>query len=90
MKLTIRSKKVPVTATTGRSTSTEYIKVALFDYLIEEQDILIDDEPAERIIERIQKLDPIFDVDDVLEKSAEEMVGISEAISMLEDELAQM
>ena len=80
--------KKMISATSGRNTSTDYIKSVLFDYLMD--DILIGGESASSVIARIQDLAPVFDVDDVINRSADEMIEIPEAISELEDELDTM
>ena len=80
------SRKDKIMGTSGRSTSKDYIKVTLFDYLADFYMLDIDGEPASRVVDRIAALAPIYDVDDVLELTEEEGVDVTTAITMLEEE----
>ena len=82
--------KKMIKGTSGKSTSAEYIKVALFDYLCDNDYLKVDNEPAEEIAERIEDLKPIFDVDDVIARALEEGVTLVAALEMLEDEADEM
>lgn len=75
--------------TTGRTTSSDYIKVKLFDYMCDHM-YDIDGEPAERIVERVSKLSPVFDVDDVLNLAYDEGLTFVEALNQIESESQYM
>lgn len=81
------SKKDRIMGTSGRSTSKDYIRVTLFDYLADYCMLDIDGEPASRVVDRIAALAPVYDVDDVLALTDEEGVDVITAIAMLEEEL---
>ena len=76
-------------ATTGRSTSKDYIKVALFDYLVD-LGLDIDGYPAEQIVNRVAALAPIYDVDDVLNHMDGAMITFTEALADCEEEASNM
>lgn len=78
-----------VRGTTGQSTSLPYIKSQLFDYLADFM-LEIDGEPAKDVADRIYKLRPLFDVDDVISKAIDEGIGLVAALAQLEDEAANM
>ena len=75
-----------VKGTTGRSTSTEYIKNALFDYLADFERLEIEGVPAEEVVNRIEKLGHTYDIDDILEYSADNGLTLVQALEELEDE----
>ena len=81
-------KKV-IKATTGRSTSTEYIKCRLFDYLCDYM-LDVDGYPAEQVVARVENLSPYFDIDDVIDLSYDEGITFTEALKQIEDELESM
>ena len=76
-----------ITATSGRSTSKEYIKETLFDYLADYDYLEIDGVPAQKIVDQIQDLRPYYDVDDVLALATEDQISIPNSIAQLKDEL---
>lgn len=75
---------------TGKTLSVSYIKEQLFDYLCDADFLEIGGVPADKIVERIQKLGPVFDVDDVLQTAVEEGETVPSAISILEEEYESM
>ena len=79
-----------VTGTTGRSTSKEYIKVALFDYLCDTPQFEIDGVDASKLVKDIEALKLAFDVDDVISLAYDEGITLPEAARELADELASM
>ena len=83
----IYSMKRIITATSGRSTSKEYIKETLFDYLADYDYLEIDGVPAQKIVDQIQDLRPYYDVDDVLALATEDQISIPNSIAQLKDEL---
>ena len=50
----------------------------------------IDNVPAERVVDSIYSLAPVFDVDDVIQKTWDEGISIVEAIDILRNELDNM
>ena len=82
--------KRQVYAASGRTTSTEYIKRQLFDYLCDECYLKIDDQDADTVYRRRKALAPIFDVDDVISLAIDEGIKLTEALARLEDEYDQM
>lgn len=79
-----------IRGTTGRSTSTQYIKNQLFDYLADNRYLDIDGDPAYQVVDRIEKLAPVFDVDDVINKALEDGVDLITSLTELEDEVGTM
>ena len=79
-----------IKGTTGRSTEKAYIKSQLFDYLADQEYMEIDNVPAERVVDSIYSLAPVFDVDDVIQKTWDEGISIVEAIDILRNELDNM
>lgn len=75
-----------ITATTGRSTSTDYIKVRLFDWLADGF-LEIDGEPAYEVVDRIKALAPYFDVDDVITYALDQGETITSALEVAENSL---
>lgn len=75
-----------IRCTTGRSTSREYIKMRLFEYLCDDPGLNIDGIGLEEAVDRIEGLGPIFDVDDVLERTIDDGESFSSALYNLESE----
>lgn len=83
-----------VLATTGRSTSTAYIKSRLFDWMFDgfngKPGYEIDGWPAQAVVERIENLAPQYDIDDVIDLAIDEGELITWAIEQLEDQIDNM
>lgn len=79
-----------VTGTSGLTTSKEYIKCALFDYMADELDIEIEGRPLERLVEDIKALAPIYDINDVLMYKYDNNISLRQAIKALKDEIDTM
>lgn len=82
-------KKV-VKATTGRSTSMEYIKNKLFDIMCEDYFAEINGVPANEVAERVEALGPYFDIDDVEDLMYEEGLDFVDALKQIESDLEDM
>ena len=78
-----------VNATTGKSTSTEYIKNRLFDIMCSDYSAEIDGVPAEEVADRIEALRPYFDVDDVVDLMYDEGITLVEALIQIENDLEE-
>lgn len=79
-----------IVGTSGATTSEEYIKTRLFDYLAASLAFNIGGEDPQDIVDRIRGFRQIFDVDDVLDYAVEERVTIPQAVAYFEDQYDQM
>lgn len=82
--------RVTVSASAGYQYELKYVKAALFDYLADYDYLDIDGIPAEQFIERVNKLRPIFSIDDVLNYAVDEGVSLKDSLAELEDQAASM
>lgn len=79
-----------ITASTGRTTSVDYIKTALFDWLTDYFGLDVDGVPADQVVRRVQAIAPTFDINDVFNRSMDENIAFVDALAELEDELSGM
>lgn len=79
-----------IVGTSGATTSEEYIKRKLFDYLADSLAFTIDGADPQSIVDRIRGFRQVFDIDDVIGYAIDEQVTIPEAVAYFEDQYDQM
>lgn len=83
--------KRAIRGTTGKTTSTSYIKARLFDYMTEDCLVPVDtDTEGHDIVERIKSIAPYYDIDDALDLVYDEGITLTEAVDQLIAEVDQM